>query len=317
MPIAAASPFDYGNADVILRSSDEVDFRVHKLILSVASPVFDSMFPFPHPTVSAEDNQDGLPVVRLAENCRTLDNLLRICYPTPDPELDDLEDIGTVFGAAKKYDMEAGLVFTLKALMAPKILEKDPFGVFVVAHHFRLKEETLAAAKATLCVKNSIPKHGSTSPLGLDDMPATVLLRLIQYQGQCRQEAENLPFETHWWEANQMVQYEMCMACHSEPVADSRWGPQHSMIYELDVQSIPDVLYRVVKRMPCRAPNLQAIFLREILHTIDEKSQPCILCRQNLLARIEYFSQDVFDEIDSRISQVRTIFHTQENYQSR
>ena len=37
----AAPPFDHPQADVILHSSDNIDFRVFKLFLSLASPVFE------------------------------------------------------------------------------------------------------------------------------------------------------------------------------------------------------------------------------------------------------------------------------------
>ena len=40
----AASPFDKPSADVILRTSDFVDFYVHKVVLSLASAFFEDMF---------------------------------------------------------------------------------------------------------------------------------------------------------------------------------------------------------------------------------------------------------------------------------
>lgn len=43
----AASPFDDRNADVIFRSSDDIDFHVHKSILSFASPFFHDLFTLP------------------------------------------------------------------------------------------------------------------------------------------------------------------------------------------------------------------------------------------------------------------------------
>lgn len=51
----ADAPFNAPGADFILRAFDNVDFRVHKAILSVASPVFESMFTFPK---SQSDTQD-------------------------------------------------------------------------------------------------------------------------------------------------------------------------------------------------------------------------------------------------------------------
>lgn len=303
MAILAASPFNYANADIILRSSDDVDFRAHKLILSMASPVFESMFPFPHPAASAEDNQDGLPIVRLAEKCRTLDSLLRICYPTPDPELDDFEDIAAVLGAAKKYDMEAGSAFALKELMRLEILEKDPFSVFLVTHRLKLRTETLAAAKAMLRHAHPIPTHGNEVPEGLHDMPATVLFQLVQYLERCKQQALRLSRDHEWWDDNRTLLYAPCTRC--EPALDSCNGPIYLENYELDVRSVQAALNQVVTRMACRSPALQAAFLRRILLLVDEKSVSCTTCRQNLHYAVRGLSYTVVKMIELRIDKVR------------
>ena len=67
-------PFNKPTADVILRSSDDVDFRVHKVILAEASPVFEGMFSIPQPPAetppmapSDTPPVNGLAVVPFAE----------------------------------------------------------------------------------------------------------------------------------------------------------------------------------------------------------------------------------------------------------
>jgi BTB/POZ domain len=69
----ADAPFNNLKADVILRSADNVDFRVFKSILSLSSPIFDDMFALPQ--VSGADNrnemEDSLSVVQLAEDKKT------------------------------------------------------------------------------------------------------------------------------------------------------------------------------------------------------------------------------------------------------
>ncbi|KAH9976032.1 hypothetical protein BGW80DRAFT_1119802, partial [Lactifluus volemus] len=71
--------FDDADADIILRSIDNLDFRVYRVILSKASPVFNDMFIFPHPPCPSpfvknpDDYKDGLPLVRLPESSATLD----------------------------------------------------------------------------------------------------------------------------------------------------------------------------------------------------------------------------------------------------
>src|SRR5271168_4821755 len=87
-PIPASHPFDHPSADVILRSSDKepVDFRVHKLLLSLASPFFSEIFSLPQPStpsVYSDECRDpgGLPVVQMTDDRETLHLLLSLCFP--------------------------------------------------------------------------------------------------------------------------------------------------------------------------------------------------------------------------------------------
>ncbi|EMD39269.1 hypothetical protein CERSUDRAFT_122690 [Gelatoporia subvermispora B] len=54
-PPKFAHPFTKSSADVIIRSSDGVDFRVHRIVLAEASPVFEGMFSLPQGPRSAKD----------------------------------------------------------------------------------------------------------------------------------------------------------------------------------------------------------------------------------------------------------------------
>lgn len=60
-------PFDSTDADVILRSSDGTDFHLHRVILSLVSPVLGAMFSLPQP-----DPAPKVPVVQVAEGAAML-----------------------------------------------------------------------------------------------------------------------------------------------------------------------------------------------------------------------------------------------------
>jgi hypothetical protein len=78
----ATSPsetFDVSDADLVIRSSDFVDFRVHKLVLSMASPFFKDLLP-PYQLPDTE-TVDGLHVVQLSEDSELLNSLLSMLYP--------------------------------------------------------------------------------------------------------------------------------------------------------------------------------------------------------------------------------------------
>ncbi|KAG6330410.1 hypothetical protein ID866_8679, partial [Astraeus odoratus] len=97
-PSSASPPFGHPKADAILRSSDNVDFRVFQLFLSLASPFFETLFDLPQPseeTSADTETIDGLPVIPMSEDSKTLDALLRFCYPctlAEDPALHDFRD---------------------------------------------------------------------------------------------------------------------------------------------------------------------------------------------------------------------------------
>ncbi|TFY80111.1 hypothetical protein EWM64_g3903 [Hericium alpestre] len=107
-PRAFGLPFDDSDADVIFRSSDQVDFYLYKNVLAKSSPVFKEMFSIPQslPADDTKRTRDPRPIVNMAENSLTISSLLAFCYPTTRPQLEGLEEISAVLAAAKKYEME-------------------------------------------------------------------------------------------------------------------------------------------------------------------------------------------------------------------
>ena len=137
----AATPFDHAKADVILRSSDNVDFRVFKLFLSLASPFFATLFDIPRYTeVGDQEVKDGLAVVHVTEDSKTLDALLRFCYPctlADDPKMevlqnkqkkggkkkrekDVLQHAADILEAAEKYTLDLIQTKVCRAIAKPK-----------------------------------------------------------------------------------------------------------------------------------------------------------------------------------------------------
>ena len=74
-------PFEVPDANLIIRSSDNINFRVHKSLLAMASPFFNDLLSLPQPSES--EIVDGLSVVRLPESSELLNSLLSILYPVP------------------------------------------------------------------------------------------------------------------------------------------------------------------------------------------------------------------------------------------
>ena len=150
LPRSASAPFDRADANVVLLSSDGVDFHTHKHILAVASGVFDDILGLPQPANAADQDIHhitGLPIVRVAEDSVTLDRLLRFIYPVPDPVLASASDVAAVLAVALKYEMEEACAVLQKQLLT-SVDAEDPLQVYAVA--CRLGLEPVAKATAVV-----------------------------------------------------------------------------------------------------------------------------------------------------------------------
>ncbi|KAM6497176.1 hypothetical protein JOM56_007649, partial [Amanita muscaria] len=145
-------PFDASaKADVILRSSDSVDFFVLKAILSLASPVFDHMFSITQGS-NTNEAKSGLPVVDLAEDSTTLYSLLLLLYPYAKKPTDTLEVYTRVAEAAKKYAMDEMLQKLKELVMSCDTMVEEPVAAFAVATHFGWVEVMREAAHNSLAI---------------------------------------------------------------------------------------------------------------------------------------------------------------------
>ncbi|KAF8153488.1 hypothetical protein K438DRAFT_1987624 [Mycena galopus ATCC 62051] len=126
--ITPSCPFDSQDADVILRTSDGADFRLHKAVLSLVSPVFWDMFMLPQP----HSDDTALPVVKVSEDSVTLDRALRFFYPGTQPVVENLNQLQDIIGVlVQKYDAQC-LIPTAKHYL-DKHAVAEPLAAYVVA----------------------------------------------------------------------------------------------------------------------------------------------------------------------------------------
>ena len=77
--ISPLEPSDLSEANLVIRSSDLVNFKVHKHVLAVASPFFKDLLSLHQPPDS--ESVDGLSVVQLSEDSELLSTLVSMLYP--------------------------------------------------------------------------------------------------------------------------------------------------------------------------------------------------------------------------------------------
>ena len=150
------------DGDVILRAGAEPgsknDFRVHKFILSLASPVFKDMFAFPQPSNQNHNEQLDIPIVDVPDSPTVLDAILRFVYPgVRPPAFTDLSTVSSLLFAADKYDIVSMRPALKDALRS--FIDAEPFRVYIVASRLGFMEEAKAAAKVSTLEAIMLPKY--------------------------------------------------------------------------------------------------------------------------------------------------------------
>ncbi|KDQ61499.1 hypothetical protein JAAARDRAFT_54860 [Jaapia argillacea MUCL 33604] len=173
---------DDTHTDLLVRSSNSVEFRVHKTILAVASPVFRDMFHVVDPLSDDEDEVD------LPEDGKTLDRLFRLCYPVDEPTFGSLDSAWNVRKAAKKYIMDAA-ENRMKEILK-QFLPEHPLRMFALACRDGFEDEAKLAARHTLrhpLLSSYVPE--------LEDISGGALYRLLEYRLKCGQLTSELGFD--------------------------------------------------------------------------------------------------------------------------
>ena len=128
-PAVPSTLFCADDADVVLRAAGSREFRVHKPVLSLVSPVFKDMFTLPQPT----DALGTLPHVDVEESVETWENILQTIYPIPNPIIDNLHDLERLLLAAKKYEMQFVIDFHIKTFKSRGLIQRDPLHLYAIA----------------------------------------------------------------------------------------------------------------------------------------------------------------------------------------
>lgn len=202
--VIAQAPFDDTEANIVLRTSDKIDFYVYKDILKVASPFFRTLFLLPHPPpihsldpdpASLHDglSPEGLPIVSIPEDSDAFDYILRICYPIHTPEQSEsLPIVERALSASLKYEIDRATQFLMKDFVRLGTL--NPFWMYMLACRLDLKNE--AESAATVLQKKYYPSGYSNPPStdadfarvatevysdGFEQLPAIHLYRLLRH----------------------------------------------------------------------------------------------------------------------------------------
>lgn len=307
----AAPPFDSKDANVVLRSSDNVDFKVHKHIIKLASPVlaaFISLAPSPPPPPSASRRHHMRRIVELSDPSEFLDMFLRFVYPVPEPLL-ALDDVATVLELSHKYDSSTVTSRMRTHLLRPEFLESDPLQVYALASFAGMDDVVQIAARHTLPHPPPRPAHLTEKRM----LPGAALLRLLDYRQRCvaaatrvaRIENATVP----WWLQLQWQRFcflsECGWECAKLPRRTLKWRkrlhecvevPEYWIEYMNAVgTALGDTLDPAVARD------------RELLRQAAEKAAGCSKCAGRVVWDLQEFGEILEDAIGEAIAGVSTI----------
>ncbi|KZT58383.1 hypothetical protein CALCODRAFT_508239 [Calocera cornea HHB12733] len=171
-PFVVPAIFQNPDADIVVKSSDNVEFRVWKCILIEGSVVFKDMLS------SANSSQDAADPVPWPEPAKVIDRLLMLMYPVVKPALDSIEEIFTLIHAADKWQIDVAIAYLKENLMSRRVTRTD-------TQYFQIY--AFACSMNFLDVQEDVVKMASNlDPLGPDvrrylaDMTALDLLRLVK-----------------------------------------------------------------------------------------------------------------------------------------
>ncbi|KAH9018787.1 hypothetical protein EDB83DRAFT_2679649 [Lactarius deliciosus] len=168
-------------ADVILRSSDLVSFRVHKSILAISSPFWNDLFSLPQPPDG--EVVEGIPVVHTAEDAELVHSLLTVLYPIPSVIPDSYEKALALLAASQKYNMTT-VLSTVRSEIGRQLptTEAAAFRAYAIACSKRLIPEIETTARLTL-------DHPMTFETIIDALPlfeGSALSDLVRFRKRCR-----------------------------------------------------------------------------------------------------------------------------------
>ncbi|RPD58982.1 hypothetical protein L227DRAFT_576623 [Lentinus tigrinus ALCF2SS1-6] len=182
----APPPFDKSAADVVLCSSDGVEFHVFRWILEDSSPIFTDMFQLP------TDTTGKVQTVDLTETSDTLKRLLELHYPLPpQPQFASFEDAKPILVAADKYQLSK--VAPALALAALPRIRVNPLRAYAFAVRHNMLELIRLSAKEFLQVS-----YMAVYSEELEDITAGAYLRLLAYRKACAASLEGL-IASNWY----------------------------------------------------------------------------------------------------------------------
>jgi hypothetical protein len=283
------------DADIIIQSCDLVNFRVHKLVLSLSSPFLSDMFSLPQP--SNNEVVDGLPVVRLSEDAELLNSLLTILYPIPSVIPNAYDKCLMVLNASQKYDMvgvPARIRAEIQSKKVPMPIGASAFRAYAIASRGDLPSERKTLAHLTLDFPMTFEYIGDELPF----FEGWALRDLIGFRKRCRDNLVSCIQSFHLSEPP----FNIWMPCTSSTRHSSyQTGYSPSWLTNLFQQRITELGQAFTNPLP-NPSNIHDEYLSALHAHIDSHS--CVSCMRVHTLKGETFCKELENRLALAISEV-------------
>lgn len=168
------------DADVIIQSSDGINFPAHILVLRIASA--EALLGDDYKSLPADENGTGLPLATVNVPSGVLSRLLALCYPlrADTGYTGDLHTTCTLIRTAAKYNMTRVVTRIRDNLQSH--ISTHPLAIFFLAVELGWKKEAEACCKASVAVD-----VGSSSYISsMEHARADSYHKFLEYRHACR-----------------------------------------------------------------------------------------------------------------------------------
>ncbi|KAF8150086.1 hypothetical protein B0H34DRAFT_732383 [Crassisporium funariophilum] len=286
----AASPFDDPKADLILRSSDGVHYYIHKLLLSLVSPVFDDMF-----TIygdSPQDTYDNRPLVAVDDDSSRLFRLLSWCDPRCIRPTTSLQDLQIVLEMADKYSMDSIVRHIRETILtSTTIIQSAPLKVYAIAIRFRMEDLATKAARETLRL-DSLHDHKPIPEL--KHITGFALANLLEYHFAHRHNKSHLVTDISWIDQSWDSVAFFVQSCGNDGCKMSTKNNTQWLSWWVDYM---DGLGTILQSQDTGAAAHDPSLLLKIKRRID--GSPCLNCRKIGYKKLTDFAEIMAKKIDS------------------
>ncbi|KAJ7622078.1 hypothetical protein FB45DRAFT_753559 [Roridomyces roridus] len=179
IPFKPSQPFcDPAHGDIILRATDDAIFHVHRVVLSIASPILKDTLSIPQPTASAH-----APEISMPHSGPVLD---RECffYPGAQPIVESLTQLREILEIlVDRCDVQSVVNHGQVYLRA--YITEEPLRVYAIA--VRHGWDDLAREAAKECLKLPLRSSALEPPVEFCYVSGLAYPRLVQYHYRCGQ----------------------------------------------------------------------------------------------------------------------------------